>query len=502
MFSGNPFDVEMQKDDPVPAFQLSKKNELYTFENNLLLNYGDIIDNVIYLCKAGDVMDYAESVEYSYADGSTEEKVVIDQSFMIELYFPLLFKEEVLNKDLFLEKQQEFIERNSRLLKPGTFQLYDTVDLFYDIYRSRKSELTYLESGISDFHVIIHPEIDIPLPLDIIFKQIHATKGSGSDNPYYPFVPLIKYNPGKRRESMFRFYSETISKDGKKIPWLSKKMINSISKDNRKANQIVIYCRYTTVKKETIDIYVDINADGNIGLRSSLNKPMSLSIIETIIYNVVNPIIIKMNKILERSGYKVKKFTSFHDENIEILTLRHQSTITVDKAINFRKITGCLTSLFDIIDTDLDVNKGILLNFIRVDNYQKMNAISSMITDVFKRTNSQEEIIEALIVNFSFTREAAINEIVGYFNQHQRIHGQYVNKLVDITDNPGFPISIHKSAFDNKMQIKIDQIYSVQFIDILNVYIDSIIRILLFSEEIPVELFEKMRKLCSTVRRA
>jgi len=145
MFSGNPFDVEMQKDDPVPAFQLSKNNELYTFENNLLLNYGEIIDNVIYLCKAGDVLDYAESVQYSYADGSTEEKVIIDQSFMMELYYPLLFKEEVVNKDLFLERQQEFIERNSKLLKQGTFQLYDTVDMFYDIYHSRKNELTYLE---------------------------------------------------------------------------------------------------------------------------------------------------------------------------------------------------------------------------------------------------------------------------------------------------------------------------------------------------------------------
>jgi len=37
---------------------------------------------------------------------------------------------------LFLERQQEFIERNSKLLKQGTFQLYDTVDMFYDIYRN------------------------------------------------------------------------------------------------------------------------------------------------------------------------------------------------------------------------------------------------------------------------------------------------------------------------------------------------------------------------------
>ena len=77
------------------------------------------------------------------------------------------------------------------------------------------------------------------IPLDIIFKQIHATKGS--ETPYYyPSVPFIKYNPGKRRESMFRFYSENISKDGKKIPWLTKKQINAISKENKKFGNVII----------------------------------------------------------------------------------------------------------------------------------------------------------------------------------------------------------------------------------------------------------------------
>jgi hypothetical protein len=75
LFSGNPFDIEMQKDDPEPAFIVSNENELYTFENQLLLNYGEIINNVIYVCRAGDVFNYAVSTEYNYEDGSKVDKV-------------------------------------------------------------------------------------------------------------------------------------------------------------------------------------------------------------------------------------------------------------------------------------------------------------------------------------------------------------------------------------------------------------------------------------------
>ena len=494
LFSGNPYDVELRKDDPIPAFQMAKNNELYTFENQLLLNYGELSGNVIYVCKAGDVLDYADASIYSYNDGSTVEKFAIDHSFLVELYFPLLYKAEITTKDAFMEKHQEFIERNNSLLKPGTFQLHDTVDLFYNIYNSRKEELNYIETGISDFNIVLHPDTEIPIPLDIIFKQIHASKGS--DKPYYPFTPMIKYTPGKRREVMFRFYSEFTSKDGRKIPWLPKKTINAISRDNKKQNQIVFYVKYTTFKKEIVDVFVELNSNGNIRVRSNLNSPISIEALETIVYNVVNPIIIKINKTLEKSGYKIRRFDKLTDDNIEIVNFKYQSSIQ-SKTVNIKKIIGCLTSLFDILDTELDFSKGILLNFIRVDNYEKMNAIAATITEVFKRTNSQAEIIDSLTTNFSLTRDEALNEIVNFFNQHQRIHGQYVNKQVDIVDNPGFPVSFYKSPFDNKLQIKVDLINSVEFIEIIRIYMDSILRILLQPQSISEVLTDKMNLLCS-----
>ena len=54
---------------------------------------------------------------------------------------------------------------------------------------------------------ILQPNIPYNLPLDTIFKLLHATK----------LVPLIKYNPSKRMEKIYRLYVDKISTKGKKI---------------------------------------------------------------------------------------------------------------------------------------------------------------------------------------------------------------------------------------------------------------------------------------------
>jgi hypothetical protein len=472
LFSGNPFDV--LSGDGEPVFQKDKKNDLYTFENQLLLNYGDIINNVIYVCFAEDVLDY------SMENGLNSE-------YMIELYYPSLYKKNIRSKETLLEERQNLIEDNKKLIKPQTLKLYDTIDCFYDIYHGRSSELNYTDIGINEFDIIIHPEFDIPLPLEIIFKQMHSTKE----------MPFIKYNPGPKREALFRLYSEVVSKNGKKIPYLSRSKIVSISKTTGKIRQISVFIQHKTSKQD-MEIFLDFEFNGNLRVRSSFSKPISVNDMETIIYNSINPIIISVNKFLEKSGYKIATFQNIKDENIEVINLNYESSINADKKINLKKYIGCLTSIFDITDTSLDVSKGILLQFIRVDNYRKMDAISTMITEVFRKTNSKEDILNALIINYQFNRDEALRQVVKYFNDHTRIHGQYVNKQMDIVDNPGFPISIKKSPFDNKITIRINQINSIFFIDILHVYFDTILRLSQEPEGIHEELLNKMNALCGS----
>ena len=287
LFSGNPMDILSGDEEPV--YKNNKNNEIYVFENHLLLNYGIFENGIIYVCLAEDVLNYA-------IDNN------IDLNFMIKLYYPLLYKKNINTLDLFIENHQNLILENEKIIKPTTISSFDKINTFYDIYYSRKEELTYIERGINSFDIIIHPNFDISLPLDIIFKQIHSTKE----------IPFIKYNPGLRRENMFRFYSETIAKNGKKIPFLKKNHIFNISRQTGKNRQISFYIQKNT-KKQVVELFIDFEHNGNIRIRSSLSKSISSNDIETIIFNTLNPIIISINEFLEKSGYTIAYFNNLTD---------------------------------------------------------------------------------------------------------------------------------------------------------------------------------------------
>ncbi|NDC76253.1 hypothetical protein EBZ70_13490, partial [bacterium] len=202
LFSANPYDYTPG------VFTPSSKNPLIVSDNLLLLNYGKPLDNTIYLCFAEDILEYAIQNNQN-------------ESTITQTYFPLLMEDDEINsKALLFEKKQQVINRSKSRIKPDAFVLYKSIDFFYDVFRKRKSDLAYSERGIVYYSVLLKNNIQAKLPLEIIFKNIHATKT----------VPFIKYNPGQMRENVYRLYSEKISRNGKKIPFLSETAIMQLSR--------------------------------------------------------------------------------------------------------------------------------------------------------------------------------------------------------------------------------------------------------------------------------
>ncbi|NDE18787.1 hypothetical protein EBZ80_28175, partial [bacterium] len=208
MFSANPYDYNPGFFTPSP------KNPLIVSDNLLLLNYGTPLDNTIYLCFAEDVLEHAIQNNQN-------------ESTITQTYFPLLMEDDEINsKAMLFEKKQQVIVRSKSRIKPDAFVLYKAIDFFYDVFRKRKSDLAYSERGIVYYSVLLRNNIQAKLPLEIIFKNIHATKT----------VPFIKYNPGQMRENVYRLYSEKISRNGKKIPFLSETAIMQLSRKIGKKN--------------------------------------------------------------------------------------------------------------------------------------------------------------------------------------------------------------------------------------------------------------------------
>jgi hypothetical protein len=200
----DPYDVKSYDS----FLERNSRKSLSTLNSHLLLNSGDIINNNIYLCIAEDVLKY-------------NEKNNIPQELTLKIYYPFLYEKNINNLENLTSKQSDLIKSNEKYLNESTIDYFNTIDMFYNVYELRKSELNYLDKGIKYLKAVIKPIYKINIPLEILFKILHATEEN----------PLIKYNPSSRQENIYRIFTDKIATDGRKIPYLKKASIFKLIKN-------------------------------------------------------------------------------------------------------------------------------------------------------------------------------------------------------------------------------------------------------------------------------
>ena len=465
LFSANPFQL-------IPVDNLYKEtahNPRINFENQLLLNHGDLKGNTLYLCLAPDIFDYVE-------------KLGIDPQYVSDIYFPLLSKLGIINKSQWLENRAAVIKDNKKIIKVDTMKLYETVDLFYNMFHSKTVELPYLNKGIMGFHIVIHPEAKTVLPLDSIFKNIHATMD----------IPFIKYNAGSRKENIYRLYSEKVSRTGKKIPFLPKNLIMNLSKITGKGRQISLFLQ-KVVESVKYNIFINFEHNGNISIQCELKEPLTKEALEKLLFDSITPVISKINSYLEQTGYQLNTFHRLTDDLLEIVSMKYVTTITMEKKIDLSQHYGCLTSIFNIVEENL--SKGAILEYKRVENYQKMDSIANTITEAYNNTYNEGAIINIIMKKYNMSMEESSMQLAKYLNEHTRIQGKYANKMIDIAENPGFISLFHVFPFENKLVIEIDKINNIAYLDILAIYLDSFLRMSQMPETSGIAV-DKIKRTC------
>ena len=156
------------------------------------MSYGEVLNNSIYFTKAGDVLNGENNL------------------YKLRLYYPNLLKLNINTlEDLNTNRNKLFQENISKLEKLQTID--NKINLLNMISNKFGSKLDILEYGINGISFTLLPTKKINISLESIFK----TNNANID------IPLIKYNPGKSSENLYRlFTSEYISTDGYKIPSL------------------------------------------------------------------------------------------------------------------------------------------------------------------------------------------------------------------------------------------------------------------------------------------
>jgi len=424
LFSANPYTIHIGGVDVINHFEQSNKNPILTFDNTLLLNYTNSTELIV--CLAKDVFDYA-----------TEKG--IDQDFMCSMYYPFLYQRDIKNVDTLDSMNPD------KVTMPTEY--YQTIDTFYKIYRGKTVELPYKYRGISAFSITLEStDYKHKIPLDILFKNMHSTID----------MPIIKYNPGKRHEKLYRLYSTQISASGKKIPVLSEIQINQLRQRMGKGNQLSIYVSHT-------DFFIHINENSTIQIIGDLKTPVDADALETMITQSINPIISQLNTYLESAGYELPVFRNFSSLNSALFN--YTLSLPITYKIDLKKQVSYISTTFDVISTD--IKTGADLRFKRVENFRKMDAQSALITEVYKQTANERDVIRSLMDNYKMTEEEAILRFGKYSVEHESLNGNYI-------ENPGFVTSIKIQHLD--IQVQVSKISFIEYIDVLQVYLDTILR--------------------------
>jgi hypothetical protein len=455
LFSVNPFEIDDSATENL--FQNSAKNQLLSFENELLLNFDKVENQDIFVCFAEDVF----------------KKSPTNEEYISELYFPLLYKQEIISLDTLLEKKENLIKETKKNVDQKVIDYYKTVDVFYNLFqKSAESPLPYLEQGIKTFSMTIEPESHKIVPLDAIFKNIHASMG----------VPFIKYNPGPKRENIYRLYSQKISKNGKKIPFLSEFTILKLSREIGKKFRISLYVP-VVYESAQLDFFIDFEKNGNINIyNTEFSSPISIEQLDVILKTKMNPIIQNINDFLEQTGYKLRYFESSREPFITFKKMNYTASIELSKTIQFDKFIYCISSIFDVLSKD--ISKGAKMRFKRVENFREMDAQSLLITEALNENNNVADAIDSLMQNYKMTELIARKRVIDYISQHADIRGT-------IIENPGFLTIFFIEPYTNKLIVEVDNILSVDYLDVLHIYIDSIIRITQNTENT-----ERVKKIC------
>lgn len=292
LFSPNPF-----LNDPTVENEEIQKN-IHLNENKQL---GDIDDNNIYVCLAKDVFEHAFS-------GQSE--------IYSNIYFPNLASNHIFNLQDLEDAQEDLKTKTSSMMNEEEFNSYKILDTLYEVYEDTENALINEKHGINSFNIEITPSYKVVMPLDAIFKNIHADAA----------FPFIKYNPGVRRENIYRLYSTSLSKTGKKIPYLPKKKIDSLMRTTSNHKQISIY-------NFTHRLIISIESDGSVKINGEFKEDdvKSIEQIEEIIKSSVNPLIEKINRYLINSGYRISVISTLKDEKIKIANMNYQYSTTLAK---------------------------------------------------------------------------------------------------------------------------------------------------------------------------
>lgn len=414
------------------------KYKIVTDNENLLFQYGFFSKNVINVCFFLDVSEKSKSLV------SENVSLVQMESLLKQIFF---HENDRVGKNTIQAPSREMINN------------INNVDLLTGMYIERTSELPYVYTGIKMIRLSFQFQTapSLILPLEMIFKKYSSSN----------IVPLIKYNPGTRKENIYRLYCETKTANGKNIPILSKILIFKLAKLLGHDKSISFY-----ILHKNREIIMEIYETGVVNVSVQLhNSPMGIHELNILLLQSVNPILLKVEGILKNifSSIELSFFSSVTSPATVVDTMDYEMKIGIKQKVDIYKYAKCLRSVF-IIETPHQ------WKYTRVSNYNKENSIEIFIIDSIKNKIDVHLIIDTLVTNYSLTQKEAIQKITKITNEIQ-LELNVRKRLIEIKENSGFNIHTFLDTRGETFTITISNMNDIFYITSVPIFIDSMLRL-------------------------
>lgn len=453
IFHHNPFSCNKMDD-----YISDDINKFISTENKKLLFRYKPENNDIFFCFADELLTYFKE----------QKDINISDSYLLQLYFPSLYNQNI--------KSLEGIESSKVKLKSNSVKEFNTIFKNYNknvdlMYKYSQSQSDILNYHVNSIHFTIHPMENIQLPLDVIFKKINSSQ----------IMPLIKFNPGKDLESIYRLYTnDYISNKGLKIPTLyvenseNSRKIKQVSSNILYTNRIGFYLDLKHLPKSPIqeELYCILLDNGDIQIKIKCDNKYDIRELYDSFYHIIKKYIIDIiNGFVQKEN--IYYFKTFQDNNVELNNIDVTYSTDYIDPLTFKNLK-CTSSVFSVLNNNKKKNT-YDLNYKRVSFYQKMNDVQSFINNKLQQAISIEEIKQLTMSNFNLNEEKAVEIMDGFLKEIRLASNAFENKKIKIEDSPGFNIHIETKNIDY-INVKLQRLFEIQNITDLSYLYNNIIK--------------------------
>ena len=513
VFSSNPFDILL----PDLVYIPSKDVALQAFESDFLFHYttgSSFLENTVYVCTYDSVLTFL--IE---GNAESENTYGLKLDEILDIYFPNVSSSsrrervESFSKTKDKTKTNEYFWEQESLVDM-IYNIYystaissssssSTTNYLYDIFSPLSTEAdnnpikVHLQGGIYAFHFIIHPDKHNKLPLETIFKNIHASERI----PFIQYVPA--YHPGVLREKMFRFYYLDTAQNGNKIPVLNKSTIQRLTKKQGKMENITMFVSLDSdmegfIQENENFLVVSFESNGSIVVQAELNNIILPTKINEWLQTILFYATENMNIFTKSVGYNIQAFTTLEADNIEIIFLHYRGGIELEKKFDLEKWMGVFSPFFyPEMNLESSSSNAFYKRYKRVEYFQAMDKHEEYISQLLRITQERNIIISELKKKFPDLSIDMIREkMEKYQEKHQSvvIPGRFANKRVEILEHTGFRTVFQKAAYENEWTVEVFDMVSLEYVFLVHMYLNVLFLVSQSPDLIPSDILQKHKK--------